>query len=494
MKNLITTLLIAISIDTFAQNLGKGITYCTELGTTLSTGNSAPFWLTANKRGMASIANNSQYIRARLGRSLDADSLRTWRLGYGADVAICEHYDSRFFVQQLYGEVQYRKGTLTIGAKEMPLMFKNEELSTGDMTYGINAHPIPQVRLALNDYWDLPLTDGWFGFKGHIAYGWFTDGKWQEKFTEGKSIHCKDVLFHSKSGYIRIGREDILPVTFTAGVEFCAQFGGESWNIGRRADDTSDFKGGHVVMGNGLKSYWHAFFPGGRDATDGAYDNAEGNQVGSYQACIDYKGKRWNGKLYAEHFFEDHSQMFFQYDWRDFMWGLEVNVPRNPAVTTIVLEHLGTEDQSGCVYHDHTDLLTTQLSGMDNYYNHSIYGAWHHWGQTIGNPTLVSPIYNKGVISFRNNRIKAYHIGVSGDPMQCLHYRLMYTHVRSLGTYAQPTTDPLSAHFFMAEATYSPSRLKGWSVTGAVATNRGSLLGRSDGGMLTIRKKGVLTQ
>ncbi|MBR6197527.1 MAG: hypothetical protein IKQ72_07985 [Bacteroidaceae bacterium] len=496
MKLLITSLLIATSINTFAQSLGKGITYSTELSTTASSGDYAPFWLTANHYGLSSIENNSAYLRGGLFRSTDTDSLRKWKLGYGADVAITSNHTSKLIIQQLYGEVTYNKGVLTVGAKQMPLMFKSEELSTGDMTYSINARPIPQIRLALNDYWNLPLTDGWFAFKGHIAYGWFTDGGWQKDYTAGTNLpHSNNVLFHSKSGYIRIGKENILPVTLTAGVHFCAQFGGEAWNMGKRLDDTSDYVGDYAKMNNGPSAYWHAFFPGGRDVSDGGFDNAEGNQLGSYQACIEYKSKEWAAKLYAEHYFDDHSQMFFQYDWKDFLWGLEVTLPHNPVATSIVLEHIGTEDQSGCVYHDHTVNLPTQLSGTDNYYNHSIYGGWQHWGQGIGNPTIISPIYNHDHrIFFYNNRIRAYHIGVSGDPTPDIHYRVLYTHTRSRGTYATPNIDPLTARSILAEATYTPHRLDGWSITGAYATTRGTLLGTSDGGQITIRKKGILTK
>lgn len=496
MKHLITSLLLATSINTFAQNMGKGITYSTELNGTSSDGDYAPFWLSANKYGLSSIKNNSGYVRAGLFRNISVDSLKLWKFGYGLDVAIATNHTSDMIIQQLYGEVQYKKGTLTIGAKQMPLIFKNEELSTGDMTYSINARPIPQISLALNDYWDLPLTDGWLGFKGHISYGMFTDGNWQTNSTAStKLIHCNNVLFHSKSGYIRVGKEDVFPLTFTAGVQFCAQFGGEAWNTGKRIDDTSNFKGEHVKMGTGLSSYWHAFFPGGRDATDGQYDNAEGNQLGSYQACLKYKGKNWEAKFYGDHFFEDHSQMFFEYDWKDFLWGIEVTLPRNPYVSTIVLERISTEDQTGSVYHDHTVNLPIQISGEDNYYNHSVYGAWQHWGQAIGNPTLLSPVYNSdGAITFRHNRIKAYHIGINGNPTETLHYRILYTHTRSLGTYATPLIDPQSANYFLAEATYAPTKLNGWSITCAYAGNRGKLLGNSDGGMITIKKKGVLTK
>lgn len=496
MRHLTISLLTALSINTFAQNLGKGISYSTELSGTFSNGDIAPFWLSANRYGLSSIQSNSGYIRGGLFRDADCDSLKEWKIGYGADIAVAANHSSDFFIQQLYGELRYKKGSLTIGSRQMPLMFKNEQLSSGDMTYGINAHPIPQVRLELNEYWSLPLTNNWFGFKGHISYGYFTDGDWQKSFTSGtRSVHCNNALFHSKSGYIRIGKEDVFPVTFTAGVHFCAQFGGESWNTGKRLDDTSDFTGDYVKNSNGIKSFWHAFFPGGSDATDGDYDNAEGNQLGSYQACLEYKGSEWGAKVYCEHYFDDHSQMFFQYDWKDFLWGVEVKLPKNPVVNTVVCEYLGTKDQTGPIYHDHTTTLPTQISGVDNYYNHNIYGGWQHWGQTIGNPLITSPIYNDNHhLFFYNNRVSAYHLGISGEPTSCISYRMLYTKVKSLGTYSIPHQDPVHARYFLAEVTYTPSFWNGTSITGAFSTNSGDMIKESIGGQISIKKTGLLTK
>ena len=129
--------------------MGKGITYSTELNGTFSDGDYAPFWLSANKYGLSSIKNNSGYVRAGLFRNISVDSLKLWKFGYGLDVAIATNHTSDMIIQQLYGEVQYKKGTLTIGAKQMPLIFKNKELSTGDMTYSINARRFHRLALHL---------------------------------------------------------------------------------------------------------------------------------------------------------------------------------------------------------------------------------------------------------------------------------------------------------------------------------------------------------
>ena len=42
------------------------------------------------------------------------------------------------------------------------------------------------------------------------------------------------------------------------------------------------------------------------------------------------------------------------------------------------------------------------------------------------------------------------------------------------------------------EVTYAPQQLKGWSFTVSGAMDRGSLLGNNYGGMLVIRKQGII--
>jgi len=42
------------------------------------------------------------------------------------------------------------------------------------------------------------------------------------------------------------------------------------------------------------------------------------------------------------------------------------------------------------------------------------------------------------------------------------------------------------------EVTYAPQQLKGWSFTVSGAMDRGSILGNNYGGMLVIRKQGII--
>lgn len=487
-----------------AARLGKDVEYQVSANAVVSNGDNAPFWFTNNKQGVASIKENNGYIRVGIRRQAEADSLRKWRIGYGMDIVAPFNYDQKFIVQQLYADVQYKALRLSIGQKERACELKNMSLTTGGLTTSINARPIPQIRLELPNFWTIPRTGGWLALKAHIAYGVYTDGHWQADFnalstTPNKNIYSKNSLYHSKAGFVRVGNTDKFPVTITGGLEMASQFGGKVWNIKDRPGAETNYVGKDFTnpqkLSHGPKDFWHAFIPGGNDVNDGDFNNAAGNQLGSWHLRLDYEQKGWGASVYMEHFFEDHSQMFLQYAWKDMMYGVELKAPKNPILTNFVYEHLRTTDQSGPVYHDGTSLLGTSIYGIDNYYNHHIYGAWQHAGYAIGNPLLVSPIYNKnGDLTFYDNRILANHFGIGGHPIRDLSWRAMYTYEKSYGTYYKPRANTANGRYLMLEATYKPHQIEGLCFTAAYGQNNGTLLGKSKGGMLTIAYSGWINK
>lgn len=477
------------------QRAGHGITYNAEIQTTNADGNS-PLWLNANRYGLSSVDGHNGYVRIGLFKDTEGDN-SNWRIGYGIDVAAAYNFNSTFRIQQLYADFDYKRVRISAGAKQRKAELKNNRLSSGSQTLGINACPIPMVRFELPEYWSITGKSNWAAIKGHIGYGLLTDGRFQQDYVTAGNHYARHALYHSKAGYLRIGNSEKFPLTFEGGLEMACQFGGTIYD----AVSTDNATPHAIKMGHSLKDFVDATFGTGGDATDGeGYANATGNTVGSWLLRLNYQGKGWGVSLYMDHFFEDHSQMFLQYGWKDALIGAEVQLPANPIVSAIVYEHIRTTDQSGPVYHDHTEAIPDQISGIDNYYNHNLYAGWQHWGQAIGNPLFTSPLYNaNGLLTFTNNRFKANHIGISGQPSASVDYRVLYTHQRSLGTYAEPYDAPVTSHSFMAEASYAPSHIgklntKGWKLTGAFALDHGTLLGNNTGFQLTISKSGLLVK
>lgn len=514
-RNLLFSTLLYMCCAVMAQqngglSLGKGLEYEVEFQTTAGSGEHSPLWLNANKYGLSSVEKNNGFVRAALYRSVGNDDDRRWGVGYGLDLAGAWHNTSNFFVQQAYVDLRWLRGLLTVGCKEQPLELKNTELSSGSQTFGINARPVPQVRLALPDYWVIPGTGGWIGLKGHFSYGILTDGKWQKEFTRDSSKYTQNTLYHSKAGYLRIGLANI---TLELGIEMACEFGGKSFN--------ARGLGTVIKNGQGIKSFVNALIPGGTDKgeseIEGVYENDEGNHVGSWVARLNLDFPMWYLGIYADHYFEDHSSMFFldydgygsgadwnkkvdrryfMYKLKDIMLGAELKLKNVSWMNDMVFEYIYSKYQSGPVYHDHTQNLSTHISGRDDYYNHAVFSGWQHWGQVMGNPLYRSPLYNDDrQIMVESNRFYGFHLACCGDPTADIHYRLRASWQKSYGTYYRPFADPRENLSLLGEVTYSfpeTSRLYGWSIRGGVGYDKGPLLGNNTGFQLTVTKWGLL--
>lgn len=479
-------LLIPFSAKSQIKRLGEDVRYGASLRGTFGSGDNAPFWFSNNRYGLGAIGDNTVMARAYIKRDVETDSLRNWRIGYGADLVAGYGNQSKFSVQQAFADLQWKMLRLSLGQKERPSELKNAELSTGGMTLGMNARPIPQIRLELPEFWTVPGTKGWFAIKAHIAYGWYTDNKWQRSFAGTRNLYTQNSLFHSKALLMKIGNEEKFPLTLKWGLEMACQFGGKGYNeVGYQKERIEQ---GVKLGGNIL----NAFVPSGGDINDDIFSNATGNHVGSWHVRLDWAGKGWSVGGYMDHLFEDHSQLGMQYGfWKDMLLGLEVNLPKNRYVSDVVYEHIGTMNQSGPIFHDATQENPQQISANDAYYNHHVYGSWQHAGFVMGNPFILSPMYNaflgmRGNLYNCYNRVNAHHVGLKGNPAAWLSWRAMYSYEKNLGSYDRPVMDPLKGHFLLLEAIYKPTWLDGLSIALAYGHNNGKLLGKANGAMLTV--------
>lgn len=475
-------LLLVLSIPTYAQ---QAFNYHTETSLTLSNGNYTPLWLTANRYGINNNNSKSGYLRAKV--TWNQAFKHNWHLETGLDLVGGKNLTSNFWIQQAYADISWKALTLSIGSKErsgFPLE-KNEKLTSGWMVEGINMRPIPQIRGEIKDYLAIPGTRGWVSFKGHLCYGYFTDGNWQESFVAPGEMYTKNVLYHSKSLMIRLGNKEKVPLEFEFGLLTAAQFGG---------DRMQKNKDGSIQlirdMPESAKDFWKIFFP----KQESTLANVQGNHCGSWNFGLNYFYKDWKFRAYLEHYFEDHSQMFWEYGrWKDGHIGLEISFPTNKWINTIIWEGLNTTDQTGPILYDgiagsFTDL---QMSGRDNYYNNVEYLGWQNYGASLGHPFLLGPQYNQdGTNEIKGSRIKAQHIGISGNPNQEWNWRILLSYSRNWGTYVNPFDKVTKQFSSLFEATYTPKKLNGWCFTACMAFDRGNYPGNSTGGMITISKSG----
>lgn len=503
---LFSILCVTMAVRAAGGILNDSVAYRVEGSATVACEGRAPLWLTSNRHGLSSLQEASGYLRLGVQQpSCALGKSAAWKLGYGADLVVPVNYATEnpltgkqrtnFIVQQLYADVDYRLVRLSVGAKERPMAMKHQALSSGSQTLGINARPIPQVRLELPEYVSLTGRENpWLAIKGHFGFGMATDGAWQEAYVPADGRYADGALVHTKAGYMRVGNPERFPLVLEGGLEMATQFGGTIYNPMGRAG----WHGEKLEMGQGAGDFLDAIIGTGSDATDGAFLNAAGNTLGSWLFSLTYQAKDWSVRAYYDHFFEDHSMMFFQYGWFDGMVGLEVQLPKNRLAHTLVYEYIKSDYQAGPVYHDHTAQLPDQVSGRDNYYNHNLYAGWQHWGQAMGNPLFTSPLYAAtGNLTFPSNRFVAHHVGIQGMPVEGLNYRLLLSYATHLGTYTDPYLQRKYMTSGLMELNYNFNHFKklqhkGWEATAAFAFDRGGQVGNNLGVAFSIKKTGFL--
>lgn len=499
-------LLSVLPVKAQKDEFGK-IRYEIQANAIISKGEHSPFWIASNRHGLSSLESNSAYLSAGIFRDFEEKKGFTW--AYGIELAGAWNHYSPFYVQQLYADIKYNCWELSFGSKERWSENKHRTLSGGGLTFSPNARPIPQIRFGINEYTTAKwLFNGWLHVKGHLSYGWQTDGAFQREHMSNaplQSRYTDKVLFHEKSAFIKIGKQERFPFAVEMGLEMYTQFGGRVWE--KRT-------GGDVIihdLPHTYEEYLKAFIPmaGGSKSTEMDQTNINGNVFGSWHLAFDYRKCGWKVKAYYEHYFEDHSgmlgfdyhynrdgkkQMITYLPWRDFLIGMELAVPKNRIISTVVYEFITSRDQSGPILQNPSGDMMGQAGGKDWYYTHSYYQSWQHWGMAMCNPHTLSPLYNKeSNMTMPYSRIQSHHIGFDGTPCETIHYRVMGSWTRHWGSYEDPLPDPLSQLSIMGEITFTPQKWKGWKFTGAVAYDHSRLIGNNFGATLTVCKSGWLS-
>ncbi|MBO7588785.1 MAG: hypothetical protein J6T18_05105 [Bacteroidaceae bacterium] len=466
-----------------------------ETSGTLGKGDYAPFWLTSNRHGLGSTENSSGYFRlATLGGMVLPSR---FGVGYGMDLGVATGLQSDFFIHQLYVDLSYKWMGLSMGPKELWGELKNRNLSSGGLTWSGNSRPVPQVRLELPEYTRIPILGGWFSVKGHVSYGKFTDSKWRGRNPD--TPYTDRLLYHSKAGFLRFGDIGRSPIHVTLGLEMYSQFGGTMHNRKLMANEEvlEEYR-----LPSDLRAYRDILLPF-NDV--GGQTKENGNSLGSWHLSLDYLGEKFGLRAYYEHFYEDHSGMLgieyksdmtgerdfvfygFRRNWFDGLYGIELNLPEESPVRDVVLEVLNTRGQSGPVYRNPLVAVVEGVDGRDGFYTHELYDSYSHWGYAIGNPVLVSPVYNSDDDQrFKSNRLLMFHAGIDGGIGSCIDYRIMVTTSRHWGTYEDPYNEVGRLTSYLVEGTWLPYGTYGWRfrLSLGLDSGKGTPMGNGNKGVM----------
>lgn len=314
-----------------------------------------------------------------------------------------------------------------------------------------------------------------------MSYGWFTDNNYQKRKVGTGHWYTKSIKYHHKEGFIRVGVPDG-KWQFDIGMTIDTQFGGHIVY----AD------GNTIDLGNTLKDYFRVFIPGsaGADKPQSDRNFYQGNFLGSEQIKFTHRSDKFLVSAYLCNHFDDFSAMGKQNGW-DGLWGIEMNFKDFNPVNALVLEFLQTTNMSGPLHgiHEPGEGPVDKTGGADNYYTNSLYPGWAHWGMMIANPLIASPIYNKdGYMSFRYTRVKALHIGWSGQINSEWNYVAKMSHNRTWGRVDAPTLDILENFSAYASFSYTPEKWQGWRFNASLAMDVGEVYGDNFGFQFKVNK------
>lgn len=471
---------------------------------TAGDGDFAPYYNSALTAGRISSAGNA-IVEASVLKKPDLASRFSW--GAGVDIAggwtsqvdydryeqatstWTQHpvHPSRFWIQQLYGEVKYRGVFLTAGLKEHAPAFVNAKLSSGDLVYSGNSRPIPEIRAGFIDFQDIPFTRGWVQIQGEVAYGKMTDSHWWADMYNRYNYHiAKGEYYNYKRCYFRVAERQRFAVTL--GMQAACTFGGSTeWLEQGKVTRTAKRK---VKAADIIKM----LIP----TPSSSEDFYEGNHLGTWDFMARFNVNATHQvKAYFSWPWEDGSGIGRRNGW-DGLWGVEYarRDGGTPLLGGAVIEFLDFTNQSGPIHFAPGDNPGTtvpgEATGADDYYNNAYYNPYAAYGLSIGSPMLMAPFYNRdGYPAYIANRMRGFHAAATGHIIPSLAYRVAVGYRKAWGNGKIILPRPIHDTSAMIELDYRPAVAEGLAIKGSLAIDRGNMPGNTFGAMITVSYSGI---
>ena len=490
MKQSKYTLLILAAILNIASGISQSEIHGSTVYNIESFGSAAtdkytPFWIVSNKYGVTSLDAGNAYIRSGIFHNQSLGNGLQWSAG--VDIVAATPRYRNLYAQQVYAGIRYKSLDLTIGSKENYTSLWDRDLSSGDMVVSANARPIPEINISVPQFTAVPLTKGIMQFKGNFAIGRSFDTDYIEHFVNENQYFIKNILWHHKSLHIKlIDPQNRIPVTTSFGIRHHAQWGGTSSDpgVGVQPHSLKDFM--RIITGRS----------GGEDAVSSDRLNVLGNHYGSYEMKVGYLNYVFDIYVYKQHYIDDTSGIEY-YNYPDGLYGIQAALHNFSLIKKIVFEYVYTRHQSGSIHmisYDHSK-YPGYGGGSDDYYNNGEYRTGvSYFNRSIGSPLLTSPEYNKnGNIGFKNNRIRAFHLGLQGYLSKQVSYRILATSSEGWGTMSKPFLSKENNFSCAAKISYCHPHLNDWLFSGEIATDFGSTIyGDNTGISISIAKSGIL--
>ena len=354
-----------------------------ETSAVISSSSETPFWFQSNRNGIYAPDGNQFLFRLQSFRSYDlTSSLRT---EFSADLVARPGSSSTLYFNQGFLKLKGYGFELAAGRFNNSSPIHDELLSMGSLGVSRNAIPIPQIRLGLTDWADMPFTNGFVEVKGHLSHGWL-----------GSQRYVDNPLLHEKVAHIRFGGDASFKPYL--GIAHYVKWAGTEPNGRQVPARFDDYIGVFFALGGDERT------PG----PDQAY--ALGDHLGAIDAGFYFTKDDYDILVYRQFPFELKTNLFFK-SYMDALTGISIDFPeRVTFLDKFLYEFLYTKYQAGPreLRDDRDPDDRGDFRYNENYYNHFFYrSGWTYNKRTIGNPLFSVNEDNLGIF---NNRIVGHHV------------------------------------------------------------------------------------
>jgi hypothetical protein len=451
----------------YAQH--KELSYSVDLQSNVSTENTLPFWMVANKFG-AVPNNNNGILSFGLFKDFDEKSYYNHGISYGIQTSASIADKNDIIINQLYLSFKLNKLQLDLGSKYDEIKWEGLSSSNGNFIKSTNSRAYPGYNFQLIDYVKLPFAKSWLSFKA--SYGDYLMN--DKRFVDNTRLHHKSLYFKSKLNQ----KLDLI-----VGLDHYAQWGGTSLTTGKQPSGFKDYI--KIITGK----------EGGSNASGGDQINALGNHVGAYLVQLDYKGEKTNWNFYWSHPFEDRSGRELT-NYPDALYGLFIDFKKPEAVITHLLTEVTyTKDVSGDAPHYVDEQgVAHAASGRDEYFNNGVYrSGWTYFGDIIGTPYFTPKPEVNGITEgtiLQDNRFLALNLGFKGN-LKNVQYKTILSYTTYYGWFEEeydPNPKQFSGlfEFYLPEFNQLP-----FNISLGAAFDTGTYRPDNFGGYIKLTKNGI---
>ncbi len=379
-----------------------------------------PFWFRARQGGSVPQPGVSGSFLGFAEKMYDTTAKRTFDWGFGLEGrANLGQKGTDLLLIQGYAKAKLAMFEVKAGRWRGQSGLADTLLSTGAFAISGNALGIPQVQIAIPEFYALPFTNGWFSIKGSLSHGWFGVIPLQSGMTNVDEV---ETFFHHKSFYGRLGKDDSR-VNLYGGFNHQVFWGNEPKIFGSTFIQTTWESYKSILLGE----VWA--------------ESKVGNHLGSIDLGLGLNLNAVRLLAYRQFFYEvgalahlanisdglnglSFTNMAPAADKNNFRW------------EKALIEILYSKSQAGKLSSPVTH------TGHENYYNHYLYSeGWTYRQRPLGNP-LFTPKHEArpGQVEspgyyFINNKILAFHGGLTAS-WRSFRFQGLLTYSKNYGLYS----------------------------------------------------------